>query len=154
MLDAKQTTLLNKLISFDCMSVNDKDQLKRDLYEWFFRWDGKLVKVENKNGVYEWDNKDEQNDKEQDEETEQEEKTSQDKEKEREKAKKEAEKRLELMREKEMMEFEERGGFSQVLKDIFNPSDLAAMELDSVFQLKNLCKDFYRKKQLLSGNLI
>ena len=53
-----------------------------------------------------------------------------------------------------MMEFEERGGFSQVLKDIFNPSDLAAMELDSVFQLKNLCKDFYRKKQLLSGNLI
>ena len=64
MLDAKQTTLLNKLISFDCMSVNDKDQLKRDLYEWFFRWDGKLVKVENKNGVYEWDNKDEQNDKE------------------------------------------------------------------------------------------
>ena len=53
-----------------------------------------------------------------------------------------------------MMEFEERGGFSQVLKDIFNPSDLSAMELDSVFQLKNLCKDFYRKKQLLSGNLV
>ena len=53
-----------------------------------------------------------------------------------------------------MMEFEERGGFCQVLKDIFNPSDLAAMELDSVFQLKNLCKDFYRKKQLLSGGLV
>ena len=53
-----------------------------------------------------------------------------------------------------MMEFEERGGFSQVLKDIFNPADLAAMELDSVFQLKNLCKDFYRKKQLLSGGLV
>ena len=69
-------TLLNKLISFDCMSVNDKDQLKRDLYEWFFRWDGKLVEAENKKGVYEWDNKDEQDDKELDEETEQEEKTS------------------------------------------------------------------------------
>ena len=45
-----------------------------------------------------------------------------------------------------MMDFEDKGGFEQVLKDIFNPSDLAAMELDSVFQLKNLCKDFYRKK--------
>ena len=28
------------------------------------------------------------------------------------------------------------------------------MELDSVYQLKNLCKDFYRKKQLLSGSLV
>lgn len=41
-----------------------------------------------------------------------------------------------------------------MLKDIFNPSDMAAMELDSVFQLKNICKDFYRKKQLMSTALI
>jgi hypothetical protein len=41
-----------------------------------------------------------------------------------------------------------------VLKDIFNPSDMAAMELDSVYQLKNICKDFYRKKQLMSSALI
>lgn len=53
-----------------------------------------------------------------------------------------------------MIDFEERGGFSQVLKDIFNPSDMAAMELDSVYQLKNICKDFYRKKQLMSQALI
>ena len=53
-----------------------------------------------------------------------------------------------------MIEFKERGGFSQVLKDIFNPSDMAAMELDSVFQLKTLCKNFYRKKQLMSQCLL
>ena len=41
-----------------------------------------------------------------------------------------------------------------MLKDIFNPSDMAAMELDSVFQLKNICKGFYRKKQLMSTALI
>ena len=81
-------------------------------------------------------------------------KTQEDIEQENKKAAADAADRLKLMKEKEMMEFEERGGFSQVLKDIFNPSDLSAMELDSVFQLKNLCKDFYRKKQLLSGNLV
>ena len=41
-----------------------------------------------------------------------------------------------------------------MLKDIFNPSDMAAMELDSVYQLKNICKDFYRKKQMMSSALI
>lgn len=51
-----------------------------------------------------------------------------------------------MERENALQSFEEKGGFSQVLKDIFNPSDIAAMELDSVYQLKNICKDFYRKK--------
>ena len=60
----------------------------------------------------------------------------------------------EFERDQALHEFEERGGFSQVLKDIFNPSDMAAMELDSVYQLKNICKDFYRKKQLMSSALI
>ena len=41
-----------------------------------------------------------------------------------------------------------------MLQDIFNPCDMAAMELDSVFQLKHICKDFYRKKQLMSAALI
>lgn len=36
----------------------------------------------------------------------------------------------------ELIEFEERGGFARVLKDIFNPSDNSSIELDSVFQLK------------------
>jgi hypothetical protein len=63
-------------------------------------------------------------------------------------------KREEFERDQALIEFEEKGGFSQVLKDIFNPSDMAAMELDSVYQLKNICKDFYRKKQLMSSALI
>ena len=33
----------------------------------------------------------------------------------------------------ELLEFQERGGFPQVLKDIFNPTDQASMELDSVY---------------------
>ena len=66
----------------------------------------------------------------------------------------ERKKREEFERDQALIEFEERGGFAQVLKDIFNPSDMAAMELDSVYQLKNICKDFYRKKQLMSQALI
>ena len=53
-----------------------------------------------------------------------------------------------------MIEFEERGGFAQVLKDIFNPQDTHSMELDSVYQLKNLCMTFYQKKERMSNNLI
>ncbi len=66
----------------------------------------------------------------------------------------ERKKKEEFDREQALFEFDQRGGFAQVLKDIFNPSDMAAMELDSVYQLKNICKDFYRKKQLLSSSLI
>ena len=42
-------------------------------------------------------------------------------------------KREEFERDLALHEFEDKGGFSQVLKDIFNPSDMAAMELDSVY---------------------
>ena len=45
----------------------------------------------------------------------------------------ERKKREEFERDQALLEFEERGGFAQVLKDIFNPSDMAAMELDSVY---------------------
>ena len=38
-----------------------------------------------------------------------------------------------LKLEQELIEFDERGGFAQVLKDIFNPTDLSSMELDSVY---------------------
>jgi hypothetical protein len=54
----------------------------------------------------------------------------------------------------ELLEFQERGGFPQVLKDIFNPTDQASMELDSVYQLKQLCKAFYEKKDNLSQELV
>lgn len=71
-----------------------------------------------------------------------------------EREKEERRKREELERENALNDFEQRGGFSRVLSDIFNPSDMAAMELDSVYQLKTICKDFYRKKQLMSTALI
>jgi hypothetical protein len=49
-----------------------------------------------------------------------------------------------------MQEFIDNGGFPKVLNDIFNPTDQASMELDSVYQLKQLCKAFYEKKEKLS----
>lgn len=42
-------------------------------------------------------------------------------------------KRAQLKMDLELIEFEERGGFAKVLKDIFNPLDKNAMELDSVY---------------------
>ena len=42
-------------------------------------------------------------------------------------------KKIQLKRDQELLEFEERGGFIRVLKDIFNPTDKAAMQLDLVF---------------------
>ena len=54
----------------------------------------------------------------------------------------------------ELQDFDDRGGFAQVLKDIFNPTDQASMELDSVYQLKQLCKAFYEKKENLSKELV
>ena len=54
----------------------------------------------------------------------------------------------------ELIEFEERGGFARVLRDIFNPTDQSSIELDSVFQLKQLCKAYYNKKEYLSKSLV
>lgn len=53
-----------------------------------------------------------------------------------------------------MQEFLDQGGFPKVLTDIFNPTDQTSMELDSVYQLKGLCKAFYEKKLKLSKNLV
>ena len=50
-----------------------------------------------------------------------------------EKEKEEKRQNEEFAKQKALIEFEDKGGFSQVLKDIFNPSDMAAMELDSVY---------------------
>jgi len=63
-------------------------------------------------------------------------------------------KRLQLKLDQELIEFEERGGFAQVLKDIFNPQTESAAQLDSVYQLKNLCMTFYEKKEKMQGALI
>ncbi len=45
----------------------------------------------------------------------------------------EKKKRLQLKLDQELIEFEDKGGFAQVLKEIFNPQDANAVELDSVF---------------------
>lgn len=66
----------------------------------------------------------------------------------------EEKKRRQLKQDGDLLEFEDRGGFAQVLKEIFSPTDQSSMELDSVYQLKQLCKAFYLKKEGLSKNLI
>lgn len=53
-----------------------------------------------------------------------------------------------------MQEFQDRGGFSRVLNDIFNPTDLKSLELDSVFQIKKFCREFYQRKTKMSEELI
>ena len=45
----------------------------------------------------------------------------------------EKKKRMQLKMDLELIEFEERGGFAKVLRDIFNPNDVNSMELDSVY---------------------
>lgn len=59
-------------------------------------------------------------------------------------------KRAQLKRDQEMQEFQDKGGFSRVLNDIFNPVNLKSMELDSVFQIKKFCQEFYERKMKMS----
>jgi len=53
-----------------------------------------------------------------------------------------------------MQEFQDRGGFTRVLNDIFNPADIKALELDSVFQIKKFTKEFYERKSKMSKELL
>lgn len=53
-----------------------------------------------------------------------------------------------------MQEFQDRGGFTRVLNDIFNPTDLKSLELDSVFQIKKFCRQFYERKTKMSKELL
>ena len=53
-----------------------------------------------------------------------------------------------------MQEFQDKGGFSRVLNDIFNPTNLKSMELDSVFQIKKFCREFYERKIKMSQDLV
>ena len=129
-LSRQQEVLLQKLIHQDSMqidtAVKNDCEMVQTLYNLFFSWDNA--------------------DSAQGDEVADENLTDEQKEEKEKQEKEEKRKREELERENALQKFEEQGGFSQVLKDIFNPSDMAAMELDSVFQLKNICKDFYRKK--------
>ena len=58
-----------------------------------------------------------------------------------------------LKRDQELADFEEKGGLSRILNDLFNPKD-ESIELDSVYQLKQLCKSYYETKNKISKDLI
>ena len=56
--------------------------------------------------------------------------------------------------EQELREFEEKGGFAGVLKDLFRPGPTNGLELDNVNMLQNLCSGYYSKKYHLDKNLV
>ena len=41
-----------------------------------------------------------------------------------------------------------------MLADIFTPSDLKSLELDSVYQIKKFCREFYDRKSKMSKELL
>lgn len=120
LLTKKQELLLNKLIYNDAMIIEHEVQsdgkMMQELYELFFSWtkEDEVPAADEQQTILE--------------NLTDEEKQLKAKQKEEERKKRE-----EFERDQALIEFEERGGFAQVLKDIFNPSDMAAMELDSVY---------------------
>ncbi len=59
-----------------------------------------------------------------------------------------------LIEQQEMKSLEKGGYYAGILREIFNPTEKTHMSLDSVFQLKNLCKDFYFKKKEMRAQLV
>lgn len=59
-----------------------------------------------------------------------------------------------MKRDNAIQDFQDNGGFSKVLQDIFNPTDIKSLELDSVFQIKKFCREFYDKKCKMSRELL
>lgn len=55
--------------------------------------------------------------------------------------------------EKQIMDFEDYGGVQAVLDDLFKPTE-DNFEEDSVYKLKNNCKDFYNKKDRMARKLV
>lgn len=139
--------LLRKFINFDSMYQYDSEELKKKIYDLLFDWrefhaKGKDLPQDAKDDASQDrpDVKDEAQSAAVDGDSDVD--------------KEEKKKRQQLRLDQELFEFEERGGFAQVLKDIFNPSDPSSMELDSVFQLKQLVRTYYEKKELLSTQLV
>ena len=78
-LDDKQKALLEKWIKFECMSMQEGgEHLRRELYEWFFKWDGELKKDE-LTKQYKWDKSNWKGDDSDDDKQEEEEKTEEEK---------------------------------------------------------------------------
>jgi hypothetical protein len=64
------------------------------------------------------------------------------------------EKKMKKIRmDQDLLDFEERGGLTSILKEIFNPRG-DHVELDAVYQLKNLCRTYYEKKGKISKELV
>lgn len=51
------------------------------------------------------------------------------------------------------MDFEDYGGVQAVLNDLFMPTE-DNFEEDSVYKLKNNCKDFYTRKDKMGKKLV
>ena len=112
-LKSKEEILLKKLIDFSSLEMYDSEEIRSGLYKLFFEWSKDLglkkqektagsMKVEDEDKDDAGSNTDDNEDK---------------------MDKEEKKKRKQLRLDQELFEFEERGGFVQVLKDIFNPSD-------------------------------
>lgn len=102
------------MIYFDSLALDhENDQIKHQLHELFFKWNSTR-----RDGGVEFA-----------EETEEKQNCIKDEALERE----ERLKRAQLKRDTAIHDFQARGGFTQVLQDIFNPTDLKSLELDSVF---------------------
>ena len=138
-----QELLLKKMIDLNSMWEYDSKMIRKDIYNLFFDWNIENThqkKLEENLSLEEHVKEDgSQND---------------DGEHNAEHDLAEKKMRAQIRLDQELFEFEERGGFPQVLKDIFNPTYQSSMELDSVYQLKQLCKAFYEKKEGLSNNLV
>ena len=153
-----QEQLLKKLMDFNTLWQYDSLAIKKSVYELYFDWNlkrqqkdeekKKVATIEGQEAVGEQNdaNKDKKDVVSQDDQEGKSQEEVDDKDERRQKQ--------QLRLSTELLEFQERGGFPQVLKDIFNPTDQASMELDSVYQLKQLCKAFYEKKDNLSQELV
>lgn len=150
-LTKQQDSLLRKMIAFDSLELGfEADKLKSELYRLFFVWQAS-TQQQKELGIDEAGNalaQDAEQPIKYDPRRDEEERQKKEDEKE------ELRKKAQLKRDQDLIEFEERGGFVRVLRDIFNPVDKAAMQLDSVYQLKNMCKNFYTRKQLVNEDLI
>ena len=110
--------LLDKLIDFNSVWKFDSKELKTNLYKLFFDWKEQQKKDDKskqgeKHASHE--KKDGKNDENQSQ--------NEDDEYDAEKDKDEKKKRQQLRLEQELQVFLDNGGFTKVLKDIFNPTD-------------------------------
>jgi hypothetical protein len=113
----QQEALIRRMMAIDAIELSfgqeQAEEIKEQLYNLFFKWQFSKQDLEQHA----------QNDSEEE----------RDKVRKEEEAKDERKKKAQLKHEQDLLDFEARGGFVRVLKDIFNPVDKDAMQLDPVF---------------------